>query len=293
MVSREICRVRKAIRRNTWTAVGIASLALAFLVPASPAAAEQPAAAEYRQMFQSGRFFVEYVDRYGKHLLGSTDGQRLGRTSYKSVPGWVAALNPLGALFGGGGAKNPEVIHQDGKYYQFKKDREGELYVVMLEETRLDEENLDPRDGWKDIPRKLALPDELAVFCWNDPYRGQIPGVKAPRYFVSGQMTIGGQTYDSDAYLADIRAADGSRVGQLRYDLMYKSGRLAYIETRLLDDGGERLINTLEVTALQSAIPEGAFKIKANTKVYAAGVGDMNDLLGQLVQVGVLNPGNG
>ena len=70
---------------------------------------------------------------------------------------------------------------------------------------------------------------------------------------------------------------------------MYEMGKLARIETAVVSDGKEQKTNSLKVKKIEPVLPEDAFKIKKNTKVYAAGIGNMDDLLANPVQVEILN----
>ena len=70
---------------------------------------------------------------------------------------------------------------------------------------------------------------------------------------------------------------------------MYEMGKLVRIETAVTSEGKEQKTNSLKVKKIEPLLPEDAFKIKKNTKVYAAGIGNMDDLLANPVQVEILN----
>ena len=195
------------------------------LCVASPVLAEQPAANEYRTIFSSGNFYVEYQDKYISCALGSQNGNRMIRTSYN---GWAGAFN----LFGGG-SKFPEAMYRDGKYYQFKDKK----HATVINENQLTDENLDPKQGWSSIKQKLALPDELAVFYWNDPFRTYSKALPAPQFVETVKRTIGKKEYDCDKYVSDIKNASGGTEAQLVYFMGYEAGKLAQIETiAIIDD---------------------------------------------------------
>ena len=243
--------------------------------------AEQPAAENYRQIFQSGTFYVEYKDNYTVRIIGEKDGKRMERTKYETGMSWMKFLNPLGMLFGGSGPKHPEVMHKDGKYYQFtEKNR-----ATVCEDDNLDEENLNPKEGWNGIGQKLALPTELAVFYWNDPYRVQTVALDAPSATWSGKKAVDEKEYDCDRYASRIKTASGGDEAYYVYEMLYSEGVLKKIQSYVLRNGEEYPINALDIKKIEGSVPDDLFKIDKNTKVYAAGMGDMNDLLEQPEQI--------
>lgn len=257
----------------------ICATVLLLCTVATPALAEQPAANEYRTIFSSGNFYVEYQDKYISCALGSENGNRMIRTSYN---GWGKALN----LFGGE-SKFPEAMYKDGKYYQFRDKK----HATVLNETQLADENLDPKQGWNSIKQKLALPDELAVFYWNDPYRTYSKALAAPQFTESVKRTIGKKEYECDKYVSVVKNASGGTDAQLVYFMGYEAGKLAQIETIVIKDEKEYPINRLAIKKLESSIPEKGFSIDGSAEIYAAGIGDMNDLLEQPVKVGTFEGG--
>ena len=241
---------------------------------------EQPAANEYRTIFSSGNFYVEYQDKFISCALGSENGNRMIRTSYS---GWAGAIN----LFGGG-SNFPEAMYRDGKYYQFKDKK----HAMVLNENQLTDENLDPKQGWSSIKQKLALPDELAVFYWNDPYRIYSKALPAPQFVETVKRTIGKKEYECDKYVSDVKNAAGGTDAQMVYFMGYEAGKLAQIETVAIKDGKEYPVNKITIKKLESSIPENGFAIDNSAEVYAAGIGDMNDLLEQPVKVGTYGGGS-
>ena len=71
-------------------------------------AAEQDAAQEYREIFGSGNFYLEFKSKWGTRIIASQNGTRMERMNYTFENGALTWLNPLGALFGGtGNRKSP------------------------------------------------------------------------------------------------------------------------------------------------------------------------------------------
>ena len=244
--------------------------------------AEQAMAEVYRKIFRDGNFYVEYKDKFGTRILAGKNGVRVERMHY-DYNGTVAVLNPLGMIFGGED-KNPEVMYRDGNFYNFvEKDR-----VNVCSEKNLRAENLDPRQGWNKISQKLALPDELAIFFWEDKFRWNTSSIAAPAFQKSFSKNLDGKDYDCDRYVCEVKTASGGDIATLIYDAIYKDRQLFRVESCVMRNGNEYPLNVLQIRKIQSEIPKGAFKIYKDTKVYSAGNGDINDLLENPLQVGIL-----
>ena len=245
--------------------------------------AEQSAAKNYREIFQSGNFYVEYKDKWGTRILAGKDGTRIERMRYDFENGGIGLLNPLGMIFGGED-KNPEIMYRSGNFYHFvEKDK-----VNVCAEKNLRAENLDPRQGWNKISQKLALPDELAIFFWKDKFRRSTSTIAAPVFQKSFTKNVSGKSYDCDRYTCEVKTAAGGDIAVLIYDAIYKDGQLFRVESYISRNGNDYPLNVLQIKKIQSEIPKGAFKIYKNTKIYAAGNGDINDLLEKPVQIGIM-----
>lgn len=245
--------------------------------------AEQLAAEDYQKMFRAGNFYVEFKDKWGVRILAGSDGVRLERMRYDFEAGSIALLNPLGMIFGGE-SKNPEVMYKDGKFYNFVEKNKANV----CDEKHLYDENLDPRQGWNKIFQKIALPDELAIFFWEDIYSRHTPSVTAPKFAESVKKSFKNKEYDCDRYTCEIKTSTGGDLAELIYDAMYKDGKLFRVESFVLRNGQLYPLNVLEIKKFQAEIPKGTFKIYKNTKLYTAGIGDINDLLEKPVQIGVM-----
>lgn len=256
------------------------TLSLLLFVNCKCAFAEHPAAEKYRKIFQSGTFYLEYKDFNESKVLAAFDNKRMERIIYLKM-NWAFYFNPLGALFGGSGSKCPEVLYQNGKYYQFI----DEDAAIVLPEDKLNDENLDPRQGWNLVKKKLAIPNELVVFYRNDPYFQKSDLISTPKFSTSSKKTVGSKKYDCDTYMSEIK---GRKNVYIMYEMFYSEGYLVEAHSSILQDEIIYPINKLQIKKLLEEIPKGAFKIDKNTKVYSAGVGDMYDLTLQLVQIDTL-----
>lgn len=262
----------------------IFATAFVSLMLMNSAAAELDAAREYREIFRGGNFYLEFKDKWGTRIIVGSSGTRMERMNYTFDSGAMAWLNPLGAIFGGTGDKNPEVMHKDGKYYHFVSKRK----VNVCSEENLHDENLDPRQGWNKISQKLAVPEELAVFFWDDPYRAKSSAISAPKFSESVKKILDGKQYDCDRYVSSIRQLNGSSAAHLVYDMIYRDGQLFLAQMYIVRNGTVYPVSELEVIRIQREIPKNTFKIYKGTKLYAAGVGDIDDLLENPREIGTM-----
>lgn len=189
-------------------------------------------------------------------------------------------------------AKNPEVFYKDGKYYNYFKDpvegkqNKTKRRMLILSEEELNSAVLEPQEGWQDIRTELALPDELAIFYWNEPYREQDSGWGEPVYNGSSTREINKKNYDCDQYISDVKSLAGTVIAQEVYNALYENGKLVMVQKYFLRDGKEKLIETVNIKTITSQFPDTAFAIDKKTKVYNPRNGDMNDLLNEYQEIG-------
>ena len=266
----------------------ILALVLALLgltISTAEVSAEQAAAEQYRQMFRSGNFYVEYETydffrgtwgsehrmKYN-HVLAGKNGNRVVKTK----------LNE----------KVPAVLYQDGKYYSFYRHTKQDVIgfvptsntsftALVLPKEELHSPNLNPDEDWDKMRHYLALPDELAVFYWNDPFRDNEVNIEAPHFNGSSTRTVDKKDYDCDQYTIDIKSTAGTTLAQWAYNMLYENGKLVRIQKYFLRDGQESLIEELNIKTLTDQVPDTAFTIKKKFKVYAADTGTMSDLIEQ------------
>lgn len=312
------------------------------------ASAEQPAAEEYRQMFRSGNFYVEYKIFLPNKItvggivqkrisspaftLAGQNGNRMQRividkmqsgiwnyysdwTSISSLYKNAASnykrtnlsyadsqnrsgFSLLKDLVGVKDKKNyPDALFQDGKYYRFRRVQEfldktkiygddGTVYAKVLTQEDLNSPTLNQDDEWDYIRSDLALPDELAVFCWDEPFRDNF--TSAPVYNGSSTLTVDDKEYDCDQYVLDIKTLTGAVLAQDVYNMLYDGGKLVRVQKYLIHDGKEELVLEVEIKNISSTVPADAFTIGRKIKVYAAENGDMQDLIEQPVLVETL-----
>ena len=181
--------------------------------------------------------------------------------------------------------KCPDVMYRDGKYYRFLT-QENHVAAVVLKEEELNLPYLNPDEEWNFIREDLALPDELAIFCWNEPFRDNV--TNAPRYNGSSKREVDGKEYDCDQYVGDIKSLSGTTAFQEVYNALYDGGKLVRVQKYLVNNGKEFFIQELVIKNITAQVPDSAFKIGRKIKVYAADKGTMKDLLEQLELVETL-----
>lgn len=157
--------------------------------------------------------------------------------------------------------------------------------MLILSEENLNSINLYPAEGWQDIRADLALPDELAIFYWNDP-PFQPRNYDAPVYLESSKLTFGGKEYDCDKYVEFAKDMAGNVINETVYNALYENGKLVMVQKYFLRDGKERLIETVNIKNITSQVPDNAFAIDKATKIYKPKNGDMNDLLNEYQEIG-------
>jgi hypothetical protein len=139
------------------------------------------------------------------------------------------------------------------------------------------------------VPLRLALPEGLAILAPNDPFN-KIANYNTDAIFLeSGTITDGKTTFDYDTYAMPIKGAAGNVLADKIFYFYYdnKDGDLKKVITRFREPGAtmEQTITELKIRKLTGELPETALKIPGGTKIYAAGLGDMDDLLDRNVLV--------
>lgn len=262
----------------------VLALALAFSTFTVSAFAEQPKVAEYKQIMSSGNYYVEYEFNDVKKCLAVKDGKRMDYTIYTTSGNPLLAAIPfvgLASMFIKSDKKEPSALYMDGKYYQFQ----GKKKATMAYYNQLDDENIDPKEAWNSVRYRLALPEELVLFAPNDVFNS-FTNFKSPRYIGSGQTKGAKVVLDYDKYSSTVQSKTGGVLFEKLFYMYYKDGELTSIKTFAKTPGNEEVpINTMKVKKITQEMPEGALTIPKGCKVYAAGIGDMNDLLDQPVLV--------
>lgn len=264
----------------------ILALVLAAAALAGTACAEQPKAEEYRKVLSSGTYYVEYESDAMTKCLAVKDGKRMDYTIYRNMPGGWTSYIPVIGLFLGKSDKQPNAMYADGKYYQFQ----GKNKAFVATYDQLNDVNLDPKMAWSSVRQRLALPEELMVFAPNDEFNSFVE-TQIPTFVESGDYSAkklfgGKDKYIYDKYVATYKTKSGEVLFEKIFYFAYKDGELKYISSLTKTPGGEEEFSgSIEVKKITAELPKGALEFSDKCKVYAAGVGDMNDLLDKDVLV--------
>ena len=269
-----------------------ATLALSIVAGSMGTAfAENPKAEEYRKLFASGTFYIDYdMNDSVRKALAVGDGKRMDYTiitrrnaALQSALMFIPVIGVAG-MFVKETKKDPTALYQDNKYYQFIGKKEARVATP----AELQDENLDPTEAWSSVPLRLALPEGLVVLAPNDPFN-KIANYSVPAFVESGTITDGKNTFDYDTYKSPITGATGNVLADKIFYLYYdnKNGDLKRVITRFKEPGSsmEQTITELKIRKIAKELPENALKMPGGTKVYAAGLGDMDDLLDRNVLV--------
>ncbi len=271
-----------------------ATLALSIVAGSvGTAFAENPKAEEYRKMFASGTYYIDYdMNDSVRKALAVNDGKRMDYTILMVknsflVTNALAMINPLlgvASMFSKNVKRDPTALYQDGKYYQFI----GKKAARMATSAQLQDENLDPTEAWNSVQLRLALPEGFVMLAPNDPFNG-VANYTVPTFVESGTITDGKNNFDYDTYSAPIKGATGNVIADKIFYLYYdnKNGDLKRVITRFKEPGSstEQTISEFKIRTITGELPEFALKMPGGTKIYAAGLGDMDDLLDRNVLI--------
>lgn len=247
-------------------------LAAAFLLATCPfvgrASAEQAAAEAYRAMFASNHFLLEYQVKGGDSFRQIvSDGTRrfsnLGVRRKKNV------------------SYSYDVYLKDQDLYQFFQTGKSKLTARVLPVAEVESSAIDPTEKWPEARKKLALPQELAVFAWKDAWTRRAPSERQPVFSASTVKTVDGSAYDCDRYLEDIMTQAQTVAGQLAYDALYKDGKLVAVEEYLLRNGQETYLETLDIQCLTDDLGTHMEEPAGDVPVYAANDGGIEELMKQ------------
>lgn len=246
------------------------------------ASAEQQKAEEYRQILQSGTFYIEYADvvntEAGQHqMLAESNGVRIKWKNEikRGGGGLLGFIVPFAGLIESKD-RVPVTMYKDGKYYQFSSKKIGT--VATPEQLKC--ATLNPRENWLYVKNNLSLPDGLHVFAVNDIYNQITAGSSMPSYLASSTEEIDKITYDVDTYKVETTNAAGGILYTTKYMLCYADNELKMISVRVSGNDGEAVeTKRYTIYKISRELPEGSMTIPAGCQVYAAGIGDMNDLI--------------
>ena len=277
-------------------------VALLLSALALPVSAEQPAAEQYRQMFSSGNFYVEYevADKSGHWILSETvDPSAMsfwGMTRDTKKHRNEIRAGQKGRRIAKSGSikdKYPSALYQGGKYYKFTLNAKTSLSstkfirrAIVIDESELYSPTLDPDEHWGNVRKDLTLPEVFNVFFPNDPMNDDAQISGKPTFNGESKRTIDNKEYDCDQYINNIKSLSGAVIALEAYNMLYDGGKLVRIQKYLCRDDKEFLVSDLIIKEISAQVPEGAFNIRKKFKLYEARKGDMNDLIDTPEQLG-------
>lgn len=257
--------------------IKVVSLLISLLVLASVANAEQSAAAKYKKILSGTTYSVEYSTPVADKILTVIEGKRIDYTFIKGG----SQLVPLGGFKKG----VPSAFYMNGKYYQVAEENRA----YMAQEGQLRHENLDPQKGWSTVQVRLALPPELAVFAPKDPFN-KYTDFKETVFVSSGKKNVKLKkkevAFVYDKYVSQHRNTEGDIFYKKNYYMLYDAkGILRAVETCLEKDGQESSLQIMEIKDISTSVTDMEKNLPTGYLVYAAGMGDMNDLVNRNVVV--------
>lgn len=188
-----------------------------------------------------------------------------------------------------------DVLYKNGKYYRFTialvykgglfgmdsstRGKAKNLKAIVLDEKNINLNFLNPNEEWEFVRSDLALPDELAIFYWNEPMRDNPLNLPAPIFIGSSEKYFNDKNYDCDQYSIDIKNLAGNTIAKNIYNLLYNNGKLELIQTYFQRGEILKLIREVEIKKITSEVPESLFTTNKKVNVYAAKIGDIGDLL--------------
>ncbi len=160
--------------------------------------------------------------------------------------------------------------------------------LLILPEENIYSPALDPDEHWRYAINLLALPEELAIFYWDDPYRDKnFDWGQVPVYEESTTRNISGKTYECDHYVNEIKNVAGEVIAREVYTAFYEEGKLVTIEKHFIRGGiTDYTVSKIKIKTITAEVPESAFAVNEKIKVYNAHNGDLNDLLENYEEIG-------
>lgn len=268
--------------------------------------AEQATAEHYRQLINSGKFFIEYSFTVDVTLPENYDLQGVKKSHLvckKIAYDNEKKISYLGHITGTELSYSPQVLYENDKWYQFKA-RTNE--AIVGEEKYFEADFTNPDENWRDVKSNLMLPSFLGALLPNnsdifDFSRNSIifqQTVKRVSTFIeSGTEKLGKQTFNYDKYKVTKFDSAGNELKKITdaKTKMIKDSDLSETYTFYYDENGElKFVKEEGITAKMTTvrgyiyvrikkftgdIPTGFFNFPKGCKVYRMDMGTLADLL--------------
>lgn len=257
----------------------IAGMTLGILGSSIVASAEQAKADEYRNILNGNKFCVEYEDKYFKVSIAEQDNKRV---NYRALN--LKGIGGIASIFMGAPKKEMSAIFIDGRYYQFN-DFKDKKKAIMATRDQIKDPCIDPREGWSTVRKTLSLPIALRPVLDADRFNDNFNSIVKPVYKESGtEIDKKNNKYEYDRYVSEVKNAAGKVVMEKSYIYYYLNGEINKIKlvNKMINNGREVVEEEIKNVKILNHMPEKiAVEVPKGTKVYGAGLGDMDDLLEQ------------
>lgn len=251
--------------------------------------AERPEAEQYRQILASGNFYIEYrvsIDEHNGAIIkllernrdmasalaeGYEDGGLLVAQNGRRMKKRIITYGILGQR------TIPEFYYADNKYFMFA----GSDKAILATEDELKNPRINYNGNWDLYKSKLNMLAPLLPLAPRDKYCGSIP---EPKWIESSVSDTKENKLPYDKYQSTVYSAAGTVLYDYFFYIYYKDGKLDSAMVYWQEPGKEeKFYRGIRKILVTSDVPEKHIVIPEGCKVYQAGRGDMDDLLGNKV----------
>lgn len=251
--------------------------------------AEQPEAEKYRQILASGNFYIEYrvsVDEHNESIIkllehnkdlvsalkeGYEDGGLLVAQNGRRMKKRIITYGILGQR------TIPDIYYVDDKYFMFTSSDEA----ILATEDDLKNLRIKLNGDWDMYKSKLNMLEPLLPLALKDRYSGSIP---EPKWIESGSGGTEEQKLPYDKYQSTVYSAAGTVLYDYFFYIYYRDGNIDSAMLYWQEPGKqEKFYRGIRKVTITGEIPAKHIVMPKGCKVYQAGRGDMDDLLGNKV----------
>ena len=253
------------------------------------AEAENPKAAELREIINSNHYYVEYEVNKKEDLRALAVDGNLRKSFDCDGRRNSTALSfiPIVGMFAKGSLKlSPEVYYDSNNYYQFIEKKKA----LRASSEEMQDPYINPKQEWNTVPLRVNLPEDFGMFT----------GDKEMHFVESGEKIVDakkGKKFTFDKYFKAIRNVNGANLAKMVYIVYYnEKNELDSISTLSVywnEDAGQIFsadedkkfedqiyyIQKIKVNKFTGELPEKIMDFPEGCKVYGPGLGDMNELL--------------
>ena len=275
-------------------ALAFAAIFINFYSPL-PVSAEQAAAETYRQIINSGQFYLEYSlsNGFSKRKINfGTIGIAVSGNQKMIYSAIHAGMTPesyipiVGGFLGGNKIKLTPNIYYDGEnYYDIRQKK----IIIKSTPAQLQDKYINPEDGRikEKFQNAINISEDFGMFTGN----AQVSFVE------SGQRAVdekGKKIMTYDKYVKTLLNVDGKISNYKTFFYVYydDKGEIAGIDRLTVEgdvdtdkelNGTKYQVFHIAINKLTADLPENAFKFPEESRIYEPWLGDMNELVEQRV----------